>query len=304
LQASGFSSPSFACGSLYLLSELIQLKPNLKSIFEQPDAAEVDYDTTKRDPQFAGAGSSALWELSGLEQHFHPSVSHFAQTLMKGEKLELDGDPLALFSLSSFLDRFVYKNPRAIKHDRSSGGLRTSRRPNSENDTINSASFLANAGTKAQNVRADEVFFYKYFAERNKRKPKQVKKDSRDAEDEDAIADEEAESFLRSLAEDEDDGDDDEIPDFGDDAYEEGFEPEGEGADGFEYEGGDGLDFDDMDGPDDSDSDGEPSKKKKKHKGGLERPREKKSKDKPQLQPKKAKKVKHPKYADADSFEM
>merc|ERR1711865_602335 len=171
----------------------------------------------------------------------------------------------------------------AIKHDRSSGGLRTSRRPNSENDTINSASFLANAGTKAQNVRADEVFFYKYFAERNKRKPKQVKKDSRDAED---------------------DGDDDEIPDFGDDAYEEGFEPEGEGADGFEYEGGDGLDFDDMDGLDDSDSDGEPSKKKKKHKGGLERPREKKSKDKPQLQPKKAKKVKHPKYADADSFEM
>eukprot|EP00656_Telonema_subtile_P051401 TRINITY_DN6896_c0_g1_i1.p1 TRINITY_DN6896_c0_g1~~TRINITY_DN6896_c0_g1_i1.p1 ORF type:complete len:183 (+),score=67.39 TRINITY_DN6896_c0_g1_i1:86-634(+) len=121
-------------------------------------------------------------------------------------------------------------------------------RPNTLIPTVNSAEFIEGGSSS---VAAHEAFFYKYFAERHKKKPKPVKKDPRAGEDDDMdhLADEEAENFLRSLGGEDDDGEDDEMPDFGDDEFEEGFEPEDADEDAFEYEGGlgDVPDFDDED---------------------------------------------------------
>ena len=45
------------------------------------------YDASKRQPDFAGAEASPLWELQALAQHFHPTVRLFAQRLMSREKV-------------------------------------------------------------------------------------------------------------------------------------------------------------------------------------------------------------------------
>ena len=80
---------------------------------EEEDQRKV-YDPNKREPRFAGASSECLWELAPLALHFHPSVRSFAESVMfsPGLSIKYDGDPLADFSIISFLDRFVYKNPK------------------------------------------------------------------------------------------------------------------------------------------------------------------------------------------------
>lgn len=71
------------------------------------------YDIRKREPQYARAENTSLWELVALCSHFHPSVSVFAKTLcVKLQTMHYGGDPLKDFSLISFLDRFVYKKPK------------------------------------------------------------------------------------------------------------------------------------------------------------------------------------------------
>lgn len=47
-----------------------------------------------------------------LRDHFHPSVAKFAQALLQRESVIYSGNPLQNFSLSNFLDRFAYKNPK------------------------------------------------------------------------------------------------------------------------------------------------------------------------------------------------
>jgi len=80
---------------------------------EEEDQSK-EYDPYKREPRFAGASSECLWELAPLALHFHPSVRSFAESVMfsPGLSIKYDGDPLADFSIISFLDRFVYKNPK------------------------------------------------------------------------------------------------------------------------------------------------------------------------------------------------
>lgn len=45
--------------------------------------------------------------------HVHPTVRLWAQNLLSGETLTYNGDPLLDFSLSNFLDRISYKNPKS-----------------------------------------------------------------------------------------------------------------------------------------------------------------------------------------------
>lgn len=96
------------------------------------------YDGRKRDPQHANARGSCLWELvrplsstfptdrltSGLPQvpflhHYHPSVSLQAGQLLELQ-LPLSGSAdISQNTLISFLDRFVYRNPK--KHAMTKG---------------------------------------------------------------------------------------------------------------------------------------------------------------------------------------
>ena len=61
------------------------------------------YDPSKRDPRFAGASLSCLWELAALAAHYHPSVRKFAEHIMLDPKsaMSYDGDPLMDFTVSA-----------------------------------------------------------------------------------------------------------------------------------------------------------------------------------------------------------
>jgi len=39
------------------------------------------YDSKSRNPQYSGAEGSCLWEITELFDHYHPSVSHFANSI-------------------------------------------------------------------------------------------------------------------------------------------------------------------------------------------------------------------------------
>lgn len=117
------------------------------------------YDMSKRDPQYAGAERSCLWELVTLSSHYHPSVSTFASTMCGSFKsIQYGGDPLKDFSEISFLDKFVYKKPK----NRVAKSLYGKRSASFRDDPVaNSVEFqeLARAG----NIGADEKFFVRFF---------------------------------------------------------------------------------------------------------------------------------------------
>jgi hypothetical protein len=74
------------------------------------------YDPTKRDPQFAGADKSCLWELAVLAAHYHPSVRKFAEHIMMNPKgvLEYAGDPLLDFTVRDWGSDFALHHTRRI----------------------------------------------------------------------------------------------------------------------------------------------------------------------------------------------
>lgn len=100
---------------------------------------EDSYDARKRDPQFAHASSTPLWELvrffsfqfcsfqylnyaqTPFLNHYHPAISLHARQLLSSQPLTASAD-LSQNTLSHFLDRFVYKNPKQIKTGNSAGG--------------------------------------------------------------------------------------------------------------------------------------------------------------------------------------
>lgn len=42
------------------------------------------YDMAKREPLYAGAETTLLWELTAFASHYHPTVRMFANHLIKG----------------------------------------------------------------------------------------------------------------------------------------------------------------------------------------------------------------------------
>jgi ribosome biogenesis protein MAK21 len=78
--------------------------------------APTTYDASKREPKYAGAEGTCLWELAPLAAHFHPSVRTFADAVMShaatGGREKYSGDPLTDFTTMAFLDRLAYKNPK------------------------------------------------------------------------------------------------------------------------------------------------------------------------------------------------
>ncbi|XP_063700800.1 CCAAT/enhancer-binding protein zeta [Culicoides brevitarsis] len=71
------------------------------------------YDPHKRDPKYSGAQFTRKYELIQLLKHFHPSVQKITEQTINHKNLTYYGDPLRDFSVSTFLDRFSFKNPKA-----------------------------------------------------------------------------------------------------------------------------------------------------------------------------------------------
>lgn len=216
VQVLGMHQPSFICGIFYMIRELEKTFTGLTALVDQPEELDDDeeeifrdvldeddeqpeeapvvetkpkqsnaYDPRKRDPEHSNADRSCLWELLPFTNHFHPSVSLNASNLL--EHKPMSGKPdLTLHTLTHFLDRFVYRTPKA------SAGVRGASimQPLAGGDTIDR---LVEAGKKAQNqlplntdafwkkkaedVAAEDVFFHEYFTRVNKDKDRsRVKK--------------------------------------------------------------------------------------------------------------------------------
>lgn len=119
------------------------------------------YDAAKRDPQYAGAERSSLWELVTLCAHFHPSVSKFGRTLcVELKNVKYESDPLKDFSLIAFLDKFSYKKAKN-RIAKSLYGKRSSRYR--DNPVADSKEFQELA--KDGNIAEDDKFFLRFFDE-------------------------------------------------------------------------------------------------------------------------------------------
>ncbi|KAL6757303.1 CBF/Mak21 family-domain-containing protein [Haematococcus lacustris] len=132
------------------------------------------YDMSKREPQFAGAERSCWWELAALAAHSHPSVAAMARTLLAGQCVVYDGDPLKDMALAAFLDKFIAKKPKAQArgaslmqpitaadpelHPQTELGSVGSARPSSAGP--GSEAFAALAESQ---VQPDEVFFHRFY---------------------------------------------------------------------------------------------------------------------------------------------
>ncbi|PBK76587.1 CBF-domain-containing protein [Armillaria solidipes] len=223
LVSGGNGATEFVAGGLFLLGELFSTTPGLKEMIYDPPKTDAEaYDPRKRDPQYAHASSSPLWELTPLVHHYHPTISLHARQILSSQPLTASAD-LSLNTLSHFLDRFVYKNPKkststkgaSAMQPAASGldgtGVKLMKGDASGNVLVNDAAFMK---MRIQDIPVDEVFFHKFFARKNERNQSKVEKDGSEDEDEDEDGDDgsgdEAATGGEQIAEDSDESDDEE----------------------------------------------------------------------------------------------
>ncbi|KAJ5656050.1 hypothetical protein N7507_008000 [Penicillium longicatenatum] len=225
VQVLGLHQPAFVCGVFYLIRELEKTFTSLSSLFDQPQANDSDdeevfrdvpdeddeqpeptpvvettprksanvYDPRKRDPEHSNADKTCLWELLPYTSHFHPSVSVNAVNLL--EHNPMSGKPdLTIHTLSHFLDRFVYRTPKANAASRGAsimqplaGGDAADRlveaaKSGQQAMPFNSENFWKK---KADQVAAEDVFFHEYFNRVNNDKAKAKKGKASEARDSD-----------------------------------------------------------------------------------------------------------------------
>ncbi|KAI9503222.1 RNA-binding ribosome biosynthesis protein mak21 [Coemansia spiralis] len=135
-----YNQAEFASGALFLVSQILSINTRIYTMLTQPEdnddeekivdagsdddsdeddtaknsnqASSSRYDPLKRDPQFAHADDSCLWEATMLMHHFHPSITHSTQQIFNGEQVSPINN-LHNHSLAHFLDRFVFRKPKA-----------------------------------------------------------------------------------------------------------------------------------------------------------------------------------------------
>lgn len=156
----------FVCGVLYLLSKLRCECPELTSLTDQPnELLDEGYDRLKRDPQHANGLAACVWELYVFRNHYHPSVSKFAEQILAGEPIKYSGDPLMDFTTAKFLDGFVFKNPKNLASN-------DSNKTRSRMFAYKSSALTE--GLQSSESNPNEVFFHKYFLLQQKKAKKQT----------------------------------------------------------------------------------------------------------------------------------
>ncbi|EKM74690.1 hypothetical protein AGABI1DRAFT_65411 [Agaricus bisporus var. burnettii JB137-S8] len=197
LASGGSGATEFMAGGLYLLGELFSTIPGLRSMIfdvEKSDKEGEKYDPRKRDPLYAHAGNSPIWELIPLLHHYHPTISLLARQLLTAQPLTATAD-LSQNTLSHFLDRFVYKNPKKKASGVEGKGasamqpagsaiegvkLRKGEMPDVQ---VNQPAFWKKKETQ---IPVDQMFFYTYFKRKEEIERKNKKKREKGDEDEES----------------------------------------------------------------------------------------------------------------------
>ncbi|KAI1415651.1 CBF-domain-containing protein [Hypoxylon sp. FL1857] len=301
LQVLNLHQPSFVCGIIYLIIDLSTTFPDLKTLINEPEEHDEDevvpgvasdapvdggeaqskkdngaYDGRKRHPEYSNAHRSCLWELLPFLKHYHPSVEVYASNLLSGKKVAQKPE-LANHTLIAFLDKFVYRNAKAVDSTKGvsimqpvaasgQGHILLSSKPSAKvaGASLNSAEFW---NKKSEDVAVEDVFFHEYFtrigkSEQAERK-KKAGKEAADGDEEEAAEEEIWDALVASRPEVE--GDDESEPDFDDlmslDEDDEDLEKEMaelDGEDGSEDEDGVEL-WDDSEDEDEGDSELQPA---------------------------------------------
>jgi ribosome biogenesis protein MAK21 len=205
VQITSMHSPGFICGALFLLSELLASRLDLKSLLSSTSTIS-EYDAHKRDPLYANAENSSLWELSPLLQHYHPTVQLYAQNLVTPQ--HATKPDLALHTTKHFLDRFVYRNPKTKVTVRGSSlmqplpGLDTNLILRIKGSALSERAVNSEDWWRQQSakIRPDEVFFHRYFVAKEEKEVKVAGK-KRKRDDEDMDEDEVWEAIVKSSKE-------------------------------------------------------------------------------------------------------
>jgi len=166
------------------IKEEDDIKPDVKRIV-------ICYNPQARNPSYAGAELVMAHELMALAHHFHPSVALFAQTLISKKPIKYDGNPLKDFTLSRFLERFVYRNAKKSKSNRPEYRPRGLR-----NIPVNSEGYLQ---ASEESIPPEEKFFYKYFTQK-KEESKNIKEeeDVEELSDTESVGDDEFDDLMKN----------------------------------------------------------------------------------------------------------
>lgn len=177
------------------------------------------YDGRKRDPVHANASNTKIWEILPLLQHFHPTVAFYSQHYLglapEGAAKPIQPD-LSLYSLTHFLDRFVYRNPKQKIASRGTSimqplagsdptGLIFTASGNFGLESAESGISQIPVNTadwknmKVDNVDAGDRFFYNYFnmVQQNRKEGKSKK--SSETEDADLDSEEAEQEIWKAL---------------------------------------------------------------------------------------------------------
>ncbi|BGO99012.1 Ribosome biogenesis protein MAK21 [Rhodotorula toruloides] len=217
---------TFVLGGLFIVGELMATVAGLRTLITIPEKTKLaavseaqaqlpeaerdshaldSYDGRKREPKFAHAENSCLWELTPLLTHWHPTVVQYASAVLSGEPISATSD-LEQYSLAAFLDRLVY---REAKKSASSKGSSMMQPGLAGQDSTNRVVLVkgAHKASKAEvpvnseqfrkrnvhDVPADQVFFHKFFSskaaldgDKAAAATKRKSRKSRDSDDEEA----------------------------------------------------------------------------------------------------------------------
>ncbi|KAI0151964.1 CBF-domain-containing protein [Hypoxylon sp. NC0597] len=301
LQVLNLHQPSFVCGIIYLIIDLCTTFPDLKTLVNEPEEHDEDevapgvasdapvdgpeaqskkdegvYDGRKRHPEYSNAHRSCLWELLPFLRHYHPSVEVYASSLLSGKKIAQKPE-LANHTLIAFLDKFVYRDAKAVDTTKgvsimqpvaatNQGHILLSSKPSAKaaGASLNSSEFW---NKKSEDVAVEDVFFHEYFARIGKseqaERKKKAGKETADVDDEEAAEEEIWDALVASRPEVE--GDDESEPDFDDlmslDEDDEDLEKEMAELDGEDGSGDEnGVEFwDDSEDEDEGDSELHPA---------------------------------------------
>jgi len=166
-----------------------------------------EYDPQGRNPLYCGAETVALWELESLASHFHPTVALFSGNLLKNEEIKYSGDPLGDFTVSRFLDRFVFRNPKKDPGKNKPTtvlGKRNVYRPKGIKAIAPDSKDFINRDIES--IPGDELYLYKYF--KNKAERMGIKEEDEDVE---SVTSEEFNNFLDTFNEREKDFDNEDV---------------------------------------------------------------------------------------------
>lgn len=152
------------------------------------------YDPFKRSAAYSGAEFTLYYELILMSKFFHPTVQVFVENVLKSQKINYNGDPLKDFSLSHFLERFAFKNPKKVDPKDEKSAFQHNYKPKgSRGQSVYSLT--------DQTCTEDERFIFDFIQRKREIKEKNVKLSAEEEENSDveSVSDDEFDSYLDSL---------------------------------------------------------------------------------------------------------